>query len=290
MRITTKDGTELFVKEQGTGRPVLMIHGCPLQPHPFVGLGLALAEAGMRAIAYDRRGFGRSDQPASGYDYDTLADDLAAIMDELDLNDCTLIGFSMGGGEVARYLTRHGAGRVRDTVLISAVVPYMLKTDDHPDGVPQETFSAIADGIKKDRPHFWAGFFKDFYGVGLLEKPVSDEVLYWSNHMAMQGGLKPPRDCAAAFGTADFRPDMASFVVPTLILHGTADKTVPIDATARRAFKAMPNAILREYAGAAHGLLATHKEEIQRDVLAFITAERTARADAPHYAPTANHA
>ena len=282
MRITTNDGTELFVKEQGTGRPVLMIHGWPLQADTFDDLGLALAEAGLRAIAYDRRGFGRSDQPASGYDYDTMADDLAAIMDELDLSDCTLIGFSMGGGEVARYLSRHGAGRVRDTILISSVVPYMLKTDGNPEGVPGETLRAIAQDIKKDRPHFWAGFFKDFYGVGVLDKPVTDEVLYWNNHMAMQGGLKATLDCATAFGTNDFRPDMASFTVPTLIIHGTADKTVPIDATARVAVKAISNAILKEYPGAAHGLLATHKEEIQRDVLAFITAESTARANVKH--------
>lgn len=289
MRITTNDGTGLFVKEQGTGRPVLMIHGWPLQADTFDDLGLALAEAGLRAIAYDRRGFGRSDQPASGYDYDTLADDLAMIMDELDLTDCTLIGFSMGGGEVARYLSRHGARRVRDTILISAVVPYMLKTDDNTEGVAQETFSAIARNIKGDRPHFWAGFFKDFYGVGMLAKPVSDEVLYWNNHMAMQGGLKATLDCAAAFGTTDFRPDMASFVVPTLIIHGTADKTVPIATTARAAAKAIPNAILKEYQGAAHGLLATHKEEIQRDVMAFIAADRPARVRTEHHAPAAGH-
>jgi len=269
--IKTRDDVKLYVKDHGTGRPVVLLHGWPLSADTFDDLALAITKAGMRAISYDRRGFGRSEQPYAGYEYDKLGDDLADVMNELDLNDATLIGFSMGGGEVARYLSRHGSSRVSQAVLISSVVPYMLKTDTNPHGVEQKVFDGMAESILKDRPHFWAGFFKDFYGVGLLEKPVSEEVLHWSNHMAMQGGLKATLDCAAAFATTDFRPDLKSFTVPTLILHGTADKTVPIDPTGREAHKGIPGSKLVEYQGAAHGLLATDKEQIASDVLAFIT-------------------
>ena len=268
--VTTRDNCALYVKEQGTGRPVILIHGWPLQADTFDDLGFALAESGMHAIAYDRRGFGRSEQPVEGYEYDTLADDLAAVLEEYDAQDCTLIGFSMGGGEIIRYLSRHGGERVRDVVLISAVTSYLMRTGDNPDGVPQETFAKMAEGIKEDRPHFWADFFKDFYGVGLLTHGVSNEVLYWSNHIAMQGGLKATLDCATAFTTTDFRPEMKVFTMPTLLLHGTADRTVPIDPTARQSARAIAGSELIEYDGAPHGLLSTHKEELKRDVLRFL--------------------
>lgn len=269
--ITTRDECELYVKEQGTGRPVIMIHGWPLTADSFDDLGLALADAGMQAIAYDRRGFGRSDQPATGYDYDTMADDLAEVLDHYDATDATLIGFSMGGGEVARYLSRHGAARVKNVVLISAVIPYMLKTADNAEGVEQKTFDGMTAAMKKDRANFWSGFFKDFYGVGMLEKPVSDEVLHWSATMAMQAGLNPTLACAKAFATTDFRPDLRAFTMPTLFIHGTEDKTVPIDTTARMASKAIAMSTLIEYEGAAHGILASHKDRIREDVLGFLS-------------------
>lgn len=269
--ITTPDGCQLFVKDWGTGRPVILLHGWPLSADTFDDLAMTLAEAGLRAIAYDRRGFGRSEQPWRGYDYDTLADDLAAVIDATGADDVTLLGFSMGGGEVARYLSRHGQARVRQAILVASVVPYMLRTDDNPAGVDPRVFDGMTASMRADRAKFWTSFFSDFYGVGVLSQPVSDEVIEWSAAVAMQAGLKPTLACAEAFATTDFRADLASFTVPTLIIHGTSDRTVPIDTSARAAAAAIPGSILLEYDGAPHGLLASHKQELARDVLTFVT-------------------
>jgi non-heme chloroperoxidase len=271
--IETDDGTALYLKEWGDGPAVVLIHGWPLSADSWDDQAMALADHGYRVIAYDRRGFGRSDQPWEGYDYDTLADDLAAVIEACDAETPALVGFSMGGGEVARYLTRHntaGAGGVRKAALISSVVPFLLQTPDHPAGAPQSVFDAMTDGLEKDRAHFLKGFLKDFYGVGLLSQPVSDAQLDWSLQIALQAGLKGTLDCVEAFSGTDFRPDLPSFTMPTLIIHGTADKTVPIDITARAAAKAIPQAQLIEYDGAPHGLLATHKDAITKDLIAFL--------------------
>ncbi|MBD8677213.1 alpha/beta fold hydrolase [Sphingomonas sp. CFBP 13720] len=269
--IKTRDGTSLFVKDWGQGRPVILIHGWPLSADSWDPQAMALAEAGYRVIAYDRRGFGRSDQPWSGYDYDTLSDDLADVMAETGVtDDAALVGFSMGGGEVARYLSRHRGKGVSQVALVGSVVPYMLKTDDNPDGVPQEQLQEIADNIKSDRPKFFRTFFDQFYGVGFITSPVSEETLDLSWNTAMQAGLKPTLACAEAFGTTDFRPDLSSFTVPTLVIHGTADQTVPIDATGRAVAKAVPNATLIEYDGAPHGLFATESDRLTQDLLAFL--------------------
>lgn len=268
--ITTRDNTKLYVKDWGAGRPVILMHGWPLSADSWDDHALAIAGAGFRAIAYDRRGFGRSEQPWDGYDYDTLADDLAAVIEETGATDAAIVGFSMGGGEVARYMSRHGGKNVSQAVLVSSVVPYMLQTADNPEGVPQATFDQMTEGMKQDRAHFFAGFFKDFYGVGLVSQPVSDEVLEWSRNVSMQASLKATLDCAEAFATTDFRPDLAAFNVPTLIIHGTSDKTVPIDATGRAAARGIPQAELIEYDGAPHGLFATHKERLTNDLLAFL--------------------
>ncbi len=270
MYVKTQDDTKLYVKDWGTGRPVILIHGWPLSADSWDDQAMAIADAGMRAIAYDRRGFGRSDQPWEGYDYDTFADDLAAVIEQTGAKDATLVGFSMGGGEVARYLSRHGSKNIAQAVLVAAVVPYMLKTSNNPNGVPQATFDEMTQGMKEDRAHFFAGFFKTFFGEGLLSKPVSDEVLEWAHHTALQAGLRPTLAAAKAFATTDFRPDLAAFTVPTLIIHGTEDKTVPIDATGRESAKAIPSAKLIEYEGAPHGLFATHKEQFTKDLLAFL--------------------
>ena len=269
-KIKTRDGTELYAKVWGTGSPVILMHGWPLSADSWDDQAMAIADAGMQAIAYDRRGFGRSEQPWSGYDYDTLSDDLADVMKQCDAHDAAIVGFSMGGGEVARYMSRHKGKGVTKAALISSVVPYMLKTSDNPHGTPQAVFDEMTKGMKTDRAHFFAGFFKDFYGVGIFEKNVSNEVLESSCDISMMAGLKPTLACAGAFSQTDFRPDLKSFNVPTLIIHGTADKTVPIDAGGRSAHSGIKNSRLIEYEGAPHGLFATHKDRLTKDLLAFL--------------------
>ena len=268
--IKTEDDTQLYFKDWGEGRPVILIHGWPLMADSWDSHALAIADAGYRVIAYDRRGFGRSEQPWTGYNYDTLADDLRDVIGELNLKDAAIIGFSMGGGEVARYMSRHSGASVVQCGLISSIVPYMLKTDENPNGVEQSVFEEMAAGIKKDRPGFFGGFFKDFYGVGMLSQSVSDECLEWTRTMAMRGSLKATIDCATAFATTDFREELKSFDKPTLIVHGTGDKTVPIDATGRAAAKGISQSIIKEYDGAPHGLTVTHEQQLSDDLIEFL--------------------
>ncbi|WP_333835657.1 alpha/beta fold hydrolase [Novosphingobium sp.] len=270
--IETRDGTQLYVKSWGQGPAVVLIHGWPLNADSWDPVMNALAESGFRAIAYDRRGFGRSDQPDGGYDYDTFADDLADVLKATDAqSDTALVGFSMGGGEIARYLSRHGAQGIARVALVSSVVPYMAKTDDNPDGVPSDTFDQMTQGMLEDRAKFMGQFFKEFYGVGLLTQPVSDEQLKLSWTHAMQAGLKPTLLAAKAFATTDFRPDLPSFTVPTLVIHGTSDKTVPIDATGRAVAKAVPHAQIVEYSGEPHGVFATVQERLITDLTDFLS-------------------
>ena len=272
--VKTRDGTDIYVKDWGEGRPVVLIHGWPLSSDMWDAQAMALAEAGFRAIAYDRRGFGRSGQPWSGYDYDTLADDLADVLEATGATEnVTLVGFSMGGGEVARYMSRHGGKGVIATALLGSVVPYMLKTDDNPHGVPEEALQQIGDGIVKDRAEFFRNtFFPQFYGAGFISSPVSDEVLHTATRIAMQASLKATLECAKSFGHTDFRPDLASFNVPTLIVHGTGDKTVPIDATARAAANGIAGSQLVEYDGEPHGFVETAGPRLTKDLLTFLGA------------------
>ncbi len=271
--IEARDGTEIYVKDWGHegGRPVVLIHGWPLSSDSWDDVAVPLADAGDRVLAYDRRGFGRSDQPWEGYDYDTFADDLADVIESAEIESgAALVGFSMGGGEVARYMSRHGGQGVSQAVLIGSVVPYLLKGPDNPNGADASVFEGIKAGIRKDRPDFFRSFFKDFFGVGVISHPVSNATLDWAWRLAMQAGLKGTLDCVDAFGKTDFRPDLASFEVPTLIIHGTSDATVPIDASARAAAAGIKGAQLIEYDGAPHGLFATHKDRLIEDLLGFL--------------------
>jgi len=268
---TTQDGTKLRWKELGQGRPVILIHGWPLSADSWDPIMIKLAEAGYRAVAYDRRGFGHSDHAPTGYDYDTFADDLAAVMEETGAtDDVALVGFSMGGGEIARYLSKHSGKGVSQAVLVSSVVPYMLKTDDNPNGVPQATFDQMTAGMKKDFRKFFTPFFSDFYGDGILTDAVSQEEKDWAWMTTMRASQYATLQAANAFATTDFRPDLASFTIPTLVIHGTADKTVPIDATGREVARQVAGAKLIEYDGEPHAVFATQTERLGDDIVAFL--------------------
>ena len=268
--VETHDKTRLYVKDWGEGPPVILIHGWPLSADSWDDQAMAIAEAGHRVIAYDRRGFGRSTQPWSGYDYDTLTDDLAAVIQQSGAENATLIGFSMGGGEVARYMARHGGQSVAKCALISSILPFRLKTGDNPGGTEQAAFDQTAEALGADRALFFTGFFKTFFGEDSAERPVSDELLEWARGIALQASLKATIACMRSFSSTDFRPDMAAFTVPTLLIHGTADKTVPIAASSRVAAQRIANSTLIEYDSAPHGLFATDKERLNGDLLAFL--------------------
>ena len=267
--IAAADGTNIHVKDMGAGQAVVLIHGWPLTGDMFEYQTLALLESGHRVITYDRRGFGQSGHPAGPYDYDTFAADLDAVMTKLDIAGATLVGFSMGGGEVARYLSRYGVGRVSKAALISSVLPYLVKDDTNPDGVDPSVFEEMKAQIRKDRFAFLQTFGKQFYGVGLGSRPVSMALLEWSFQLGVMASPKATIDCVDAFSRTDFRPDLTAFSVPTLIVHGTGDATVPIDA-ARAAASGISRAVLREYEGEPHGLFATAPDRLNFDLLEFI--------------------
>ena len=268
----TRDGTSIRYKELGEGRPVILIHGWPLSADSWDPVMMAMADKGMRAIAYDRRGFGQSDHAPTGYDYDTFSDDLADLIAALDLEkNIGLAGFSMGGGEIARYMSRHSGKGITAAALVSSVVPYMLKTDDNPDGVPQETFDEMTKGMKTDFRAFFTGFFKDFYGVGGPGTQVSDEERHWAWQTTMKSAQWATLQSAAAFATTDFRPDVPHITVPTLVIHGTEDKTVPIDATGRAVASQLENATLIEYENEPHAVFATVTDRLAGDLVDFFS-------------------
>jgi pimeloyl-ACP methyl ester carboxylesterase len=206
--VTTADSTHLYVKDWGSGRPVILIHGWPLSADSWDDQAMAIAEAGHRVIAYDRRGFGRSSQPWSGYDYNTLSDDLAEVIQQTGAKDATLVGFSMGGGEVARYMSRHGGKSVVKAALVSSILPFRLKTADNPEGTEQAAFDKTAQSLLDDRASFFTGFFEKFFGVSAETRPVSDELLQWARGIAMQASLRATLECLKSFSTTDFRSDL----------------------------------------------------------------------------------
>lgn len=262
---------ELYYTDQGSGQPVVLIHGFPLNGESWGKQQAALLEAGYRVIAYDRRGFGASSKAGSGYDYDTFAADLHALMEDLDLRDAVLVGFSMGTGEVARYLSRYGSARVAKAAFLGSLEPYLLKTDDNPEGAgPQDFFDGIAQSVREDRYAFVAGFFQDFYNLDdTLGSRISQEAVDASiavANSASNAGIS----AAPLTWPTDFRGDIGAIDVPALILHGTADNILPIDATARRFRQLLPDATYVEIDGAPHGLLWTHGAEVNEGLLAFL--------------------
>jgi non-heme chloroperoxidase len=268
--ITTKDGTEIYYKDWGKGPAVTFSHGWPLNADMWDGQMLFLAQNGFRAIAHDRRGHGRSSQAASGNDMDGYADDLAALIEALDLHDVTLVGHSTGGGEVARYIGRHGTARVAKAVLIAAVPPLMLKTAANPEGLPIEVFDGLRASLFNDRSQTYREFANSFYGANRPGAKVSQGVLdqFWL--WSMQSGLKNAYESIKAFSETDFTEDLKKFDVPTLVLHGEDDQIVPVRNSAVKSAQLIKGAKEIYYPGAPHGITATHQDQVNAELLQFL--------------------
>ncbi len=268
--ITSKDGTEIYFKDWGKGPVVTFSHGWPLNSDAWDGQMHFLSLRGFRVIAYDRRGHGRSGQASSGNDMNGYADDLAAVIETLDLRDVTLVGHSTGGGEVARYIGRHGTKRVAKAVLIAAVPPLMLKTAANPEGLPLEVFDSIRASVAKDRSQFYKDLAVQFYGANRAGAKVSQGILdqFWL--WSMQSGQKNAYESVKAFSETDFTEDLKKFDIPTLVLHGEDDQIVPVQDSARKSARLIKGAKDIYYPGAPHGLTATHQDQVNADLLAFL--------------------
>ena len=268
--VTTQDGTEIFYKDWGMGQPVVFSHGWPLNADAWDDQLFFMASNGFRAIAHDRRGHARSSQPWDGNDMDHYADDLATVMEALDLHDAALVGHSTGGGEVTRFIGRHGTSRVSKAVLVGAIPPLMLKTAANPGGTPIEAFDAIRTGLAADRSQFYKDLSASFYGANRPGSTVSQGVrdAFWL--MSMQVGFKAAFDCVKAFSETDLTDDLKKIDVPTLIIQGDDDQIVPIDDSGRLSAEIVDDAELKVYPGAPHGLFQTHKEQFNGDLLTFV--------------------
>lgn len=262
---------ELYYEDHGAGQPVVLIHGYPLDGSSWEKQSAALLGAGYRVVTYDRRGFGKSSKPVAGYDYDTFAADLKVLLDTLDLRDAVLVGFSMGTGEVARYLSTYGSARVARAAFLGSLEPFLLRTDDNPDGVPQDVFDGLMEAVTADRYAFFTEFFKNFYNADtFLGTPrLSQEAMNASWNLAAASGATASVAAQPTWLT-DFRQDIPKIDVPALILHGTADNILPIETTGRRFAKELPSAKYVEIEGAPHGLLWTHAAEVNEELLAFL--------------------
>jgi non-heme chloroperoxidase len=265
-----RDDVSLFYQDWGTGPPVVFVHGWALGGDMWEYQTTHLTRRGLRCIAYDKRGCGRSSQPGQGYDFDTFADDLAALVEQLGLREVTLVAHSMGGGDVARYLSRHGPGRVARAVLIGSITPFLLKTEDNPEGVDKTVFEGMVAELSKDRPHYLAATTPTFFGVGLPDVSVSPEIMQWGVDLALRASPLATIEMVRAFSTADFRRDMRAFTIPTLIVHGGADQSVPFVLSGAKTARLISGSQLKLYEGAAHGLFITHKDRLNGDLLAFV--------------------
>ena len=271
---------DLYYEDHGSGKTVVLIHGWPLSGASWEKQIAALLEAGHRVITYDRRGFGRSSQPSTGYDYDTFAEDLHKLVTKLDLRDFALVGFSMGGGEVARYLGTYGSGRAVKAVFIASVPPFLLKTADNPEGVDGSVFEGIKKAIIADRPAFLSAFLANFYNVDVLGgKRISDQVVQANWNVAVGASAKGTLDCVSAW-VSDFRNDLPRINLPTLVIHGDSDRILPIAATGIRTHKAVKGARLVVVEGGPHGLTWTHAEKVNRELLAFLGERKSIGAEA----------
>ena len=273
--VGSESGTpiELHYEDQGTGKPVVLIHGWPLSGKSWEKQVPALVEAGYRAIAYDRRGFGSSSQPSDGYDYDTFADDLKAVIDTLELDDVTLVGFSMGGGEVARYIGTYGEDRISKAVLAAAVPPYLYKADDNPDGgLDDAAIKEMEDGVRDDRLGFLDGFTKKFFAAGDTTDLIRETDRQASIDIAAGASPQATLECIGAFARTDFRDDLTKISVPTLVIHGDSDGIVPFEVSGKRSAAAIATSTLVVVEGAPHGFNATHADEFNRALLDFLQA------------------
>jgi len=268
----TKQRTVLCYDDIGDGQPIVFIHGWPssrLMWEPQINF---FVEQGYRCIAYDRRGFGMSSKPLHGYNYDEFTDDLYELMKQLDLRDVILVGFSMGGGEVARYFSRHKGERVSRAILLGSVTPHLIQTEENPEGIDRKVFNSMIDAIQTDRPAFVEGFFNDFFGVNLVNKPVSKAMLEYQRSIALMASPIATQACVHAFSETDFSADLSHIHVPTLIIHGDADKIVPEDVSANLTCTMINDSQFILYAGAPHGFFLTHKEKLNNDIQLFLNS------------------
>lgn len=267
-----KNDINLYYEDWGSGKTLIFIHGWPSSHEMWEYQLTYFAAKGFRCIAYDRRGFGKSFKPWESYDYNTLAADLRLIIEKLDLHDVTLIGFSMGGGEVARYCSRYNSDRIEKVVLISTVLPMLQKTKDNPEGLDKDIFDQIIMNILDDRPAFLSDFGKQFFGETFIKHPVSQAYLDWAFQLTLQGSPKATMDCVTSWSSTDFREDIKQIKVPTLIIHGGNDKTVPVEISSDRTSAMLPHAQYKVYDGAPHGLFFTDRDELNNDIEAFLRA------------------
>ncbi|MBV9963477.1 MAG: alpha/beta hydrolase [Parafilimonas sp.] len=268
--ITGNETLQIFYEDLGHNNPIIFISGWPLTHQMWEYQLTPLRELGIRCIAYDRRGFGKSDQSLNNYDYDALADDLKNLINECDADNITLVGFSMGGGEVVRYCSKYNCEKISKVILVSSVIPYMLASNDNPEGVPMEEFRQFDEQIRNDRADFLSTFGKHFYGINFISHPVSNSILEWTISLAFTASQKAMLACMQSFSQTDFRSELSSIHVPVLIIHGDSDKTVPVKATSEQAAALIPGALYKVYSNAPHGLFYTHKDLLNRDIVSFI--------------------